>query len=629
MKLNDQITVHHIEIDLAAKTPKQDDDEEHYDPDKQRPDVTITTTPNQPETTSPTDDFAKMQSLLNSLASNHYQHDDERLKMIQLISRHLEPVLAGDAPSVILTRFTRRHHPNSVNQVCPNGDSQIIQDQLSNQDIQKMVRILTNNEPLPSHVNFTSSFFQKLVKNRKRLEVVNKVLYRNFFDNTGRFLLKQIVVPPETTMPIIRTMHGDPMQGHPGASKMLVELRKRYYIPNASEHESKYVSNCIECIRAKPVNPKRLTPPLEKIYDPCNGPEDVLEIDLVGELPNSNGYTHILTACDYFLRYLFTVPIRKPDAKSVVKALMQIFTQHAYVPKTIITDKGTAFTSSIMTEIMKTAGIKIDHATVKHAQTIGMVERSHQKLKQILKINVSADSPQWDRYVNIAVMAHNTTYHNSLKCTPSEVFHGRLPFNALDLKFDNPLKCETTETDITRLVDQVNEKSRQVNDNILQAYHKYKRYYDRKAQALPLKVNDFTFLLNPKLTTQSDEISFNDFKWEGLFKVIKVLTNFNHIIRKVGTFRTQCVRRMRLRPFTPNARKPDIEEDSNRLFADPDAADDQALFNDHMPQHLYAEPAPETTDQEEIDNEHGIIYYEYVRKSDDQTLLQPIPENPP
>ena len=120
LKSNDQIPVHHIEIDLAAKTPKQDDDEEDYDPDEQRPDVTMTTTPNQPETTA---DFAKMQSLLNSLASNHYQHDDERLKMIQLISRHLEPVLSGDAPSVILTRFTRRHHPNSVNQEYPNGGS--------------------------------------------------------------------------------------------------------------------------------------------------------------------------------------------------------------------------------------------------------------------------------------------------------------------------------------------------------------------------------------------------------------------------------------------------------------------------------------------------------------------------
>ena len=167
--MNYQIPVHHIEIDLAAKTPKQDEDEEDYDPDQQQPDVTTLTT-HQPETTGPADDFTKMRTLLNSMANNLQTHDDERLKMIQIISRHLEPVLSGDTPSIILTRFTKRHHPNSVNQVCPQGDSQIVQDQLSNQDVQKMVRILANNEPLPNHVNFTSYFFQKLVKNKKGLK---------------------------------------------------------------------------------------------------------------------------------------------------------------------------------------------------------------------------------------------------------------------------------------------------------------------------------------------------------------------------------------------------------------------------------------------------------------------------
>ena len=110
LKLNDQIPVHHIEIDLAAKTPKQDEDEEDYDPDQQQPDVATPTT-HQPETTGPADDFTKMRTLLNSMANNHQTHDDERLKMIQIISRHLEPVLAGDTPSIILTRFTGRSPP--------------------------------------------------------------------------------------------------------------------------------------------------------------------------------------------------------------------------------------------------------------------------------------------------------------------------------------------------------------------------------------------------------------------------------------------------------------------------------------------------------------------------------------
>ena len=246
-----------------------------------------------------------------------------------------------------------------------------------------------------------------------------------------------------------------------------------------------------------------------------------------------------------------------------------------------------------------------------------------------MKINVAADSPQWDKYVNLADMAHNTTYHQSLKCTPSEVFHDRVPFNVLALKFSNPLQCRTQDADLTKLIDQVNEKYKQVNDNILQAYHKYKRYYDRKAQASPLKVNDFVFLLNTKITDQSDKIAFNHFKWEGPFKVVKVLTNFNYIVRKIGTSRTQCVHRMRLRPFIPNAPIHDIEEDPNLFYADPEAFDDQDLFNDHVPQTIHFERTPALPPPEELDTEHGIIYYEQAQRSPDRQMAQPIPENSP
>ena len=55
-------------------------------------------------------------------------------------------------------------------------------------------------------------------------------------------------------------------------------------------------------------------------------------------------------------------------------------------------DKGTAFTSQLMTELMQASGIKIHQTTLKNAQTIGMVERIHQKLEQILQINVTADT---------------------------------------------------------------------------------------------------------------------------------------------------------------------------------------------------------------------------------------------
>ena len=306
-------------------------------------------------------------------------------------------------------------------------------------------------------------------------------------------------------------MLGDSMQGHPSASKMLGELRKRYNIPNLTEKVQEFVNNCQDCIKAKPVKPNTVTPPLEPVYDPCNGPEDVLEIELVGELPRSNGYSHILTACDYFWRYLFAIPIRKLDTKSVVDALLDIFTKHTYVPKHIITDKCSAFTSQVIKELIDKAGIKVSHATIKPVQTIGMIERSLQRLKQILKINVSADCPQWDRYVNLAVMARNSTYFQTLKCSPTEVFHGRVPYNALDFKFSDPLSTQRNTTDTQSLVDNLNAKFKEIHTNIIRAYHKYKAYYDRKAQASPLKVNNFDFLLDPKINTQSEKMPFNSF----------------------------------------------------------------------------------------------------------------------
>ena len=100
------------------------------------------------------------------------------------------------------------------------------------------------------------------------------------------------------------------------------------------------------------------------------------------ELPQSHGYSLILSACDYFSRYLLAVPIRKPDTKSVVGALLDIFIKHAYVPKHIITDGGSALTSQVFEELMKKAGVKVSHATVKHVQAIGMIEKSHQRLNK-------------------------------------------------------------------------------------------------------------------------------------------------------------------------------------------------------------------------------------------------------
>ena len=117
-----------------------------------------------------------------------------------------------------------------------------------------------------------------------------------------------------------------------------------------------------------------------------------------------------------------------------------------YAPSHILTDKGCNFSSLVLKELMDASGIHIHQATVKHDQTIGMIEDSHQLLKQVLKINVDCDSPQCDSYVNLAVMAHSTMYQQAIKCSPTEILLRRVPYIAPDLKFTNPIQAPRAKT---------------------------------------------------------------------------------------------------------------------------------------------------------------------------------------
>ena len=80
----------------------------------------------------------------------------------------------------------------------------------------------------------------------------------------------------------------------------------------------------------------------------------------------------------------------------------------------------------------------------------------------------------------------------------------------------------------------------------MQAYIKYKAYYDRKANASKLKKTDSVFILQPKADHQGSKIPFTDFRWIGPYNIEKVLPIKNYLVRKIGTNKTQILHRMRL-----------------------------------------------------------------------------------
>ena len=107
-----------------------------------------------------------------------------------------------------------------------------------------MIRIVRKETLPPNHISFCSEFFQTLNMHRKRLEVINYTLYRKNFHQTGKVTHKQIVVTDEVMEHMIKELHNDPLQGHPGIREMLQELRSKYYNPNLTQKVAKYANNC-------------------------------------------------------------------------------------------------------------------------------------------------------------------------------------------------------------------------------------------------------------------------------------------------------------------------------------------------------------------------------------------------
>ena len=143
-----------------------------------------------------------------------------------------------------------------------------------------------------------------------------------------------------------------------------------------------WVMSCEQCIRGSRIDPSLTRLPLQNPNEHITAPEDAIQIDLVPQLPPSGGYENTVTAMDVFSRYSFAYPTANQETKTNAKVLINIMTKHAYLPTTLISDKGTAFKSHVIKEVAGVLGVTLKHATTKHAQTFGLLERSHASFKK-------------------------------------------------------------------------------------------------------------------------------------------------------------------------------------------------------------------------------------------------------
>ena len=210
----------------------------------------------------------------------------------------------------------------------------------------------------------------KAIEDRIILKV--GLLFRKYFGETGSAKHYQILIPKQLVKKVLCSLHGE-FGKHPGIYKTIIAYRENYYFPKMAQLIREWVMSCEQCIRESRIDRSLTRPPLQNTNEHNTAPEDAMQIELVLELPPSGGYENIVTAMDVSSRYLFAYPTSNQDAKTVAKVLIIILTKHAYLPTTLISDKGTAFMSHVIKEVAGALGITLKHATSKHAQIIGLL----------------------------------------------------------------------------------------------------------------------------------------------------------------------------------------------------------------------------------------------------------------
>ena len=209
--------------------------------------------------------------------------------------------------------------------------------------------------------------------------------------------------------------------GHPGVERTRQTVSDKFFWPSMREDCSRWARECQQCQLAK-IN-RHTTPPIGEFTVPERRFSH-LNVDIVGPLPNSNGFRYLLTAVDRFTRWPIAIPMKDITAESVIDSFAHGWISNFGIPASITTDRGSQFSSAIWTQLMQTWSIKTHQTTPYHPASNGLVERFHRRLKESL-IALSEQQPvNWFWNLPCTLLCIRTTLKPDIGASPADLVYG-------------------------------------------------------------------------------------------------------------------------------------------------------------------------------------------------------------
>ena len=229
------------------------------------------------------------------------------------------------------------------------------------------------------------------------------------FDNGHLYYKLRMYVPPPARSSLLHSIHSSPLLGHLECFHTKAIVERDFWWPGLSVFINNFIAGCTVCQQNK-ARTHPVTPPLLPISSTSSLPFKQLSVDLITDLPLSQGYDSLMVVVDHGLtKGVILVPCSKSiDANGIA----QLFFDHVFkrfrLHDTIISDHGPQFTLAFDRELAQILKYDVRLSTAYHPQTDGQTERTNQEVETYLHIFCANNPHQWSKFLTAAEFQHNS-----------------------------------------------------------------------------------------------------------------------------------------------------------------------------------------------------------------------------
>ncbi|XP_069145553.1 uncharacterized protein [Solanum lycopersicum] len=195
-------------------------------------------------------------------------------------------------------------------------------------------------------------------------------------------------------------------------------------------------------------------------------------VDFVAQCPNCQQLK--LTQYAHFILVKMTY-----NAEKLLKLYISEIVRMHGVSLSIISDRGSQFTSKFWRTLHAKLGTRLDISTSFHPQNDGQSERIIQVLEDMLRACVIDFGGHWDHFFPLAEFVYNNSYHSSIDMVPFEALYGRrrrYPIGWFDAFAVRPWGHDLLRESL--------EEVKFIKEKLLASQSKKKEYADRKVRDL-------------------------------------------------------------------------------------------------------------------------------------------------